>query len=109
MTIKSIFHNLKEITMRKIQVTAEMSAGNAPDKVRLEVRQGPHTLRSEEVDVVPADTAAAQPGAVSTAVAKTTFELDDGDYVAAATALVPHGTATTAIFAVPVVVRVSAG
>jgi len=78
--------------MKTVKVKAEMSDGAAPAAVRLEVTQGPHTLRS-------ADVAPDAPEA--------TFEMDDGDYVASAVSLVPHGTPVTAVFAVPDRVTVS--
>jgi hypothetical protein len=80
------------MTMKPVQVTADMGLGKAPEKVRLEVTQGPHTLRSADVDP-------ASPSAV--------FQVDDGDYVASATSLVPHGTPATAVFAVPRAVRIT--
>jgi hypothetical protein len=77
--------------MARIKVQADMSEGTPPEKVRIEVTQGPHTLRS--ADVAPGDA--------------TTFEMDDGDYVASAQSLVPHGAPATSVFAVPSAVRVT--
>lgn len=78
--------------MTTVKVEADMSDGEPPAAVRLEVTQGPHTLRSADVDPV-----------APTAV----FDVDDGDYAARAQALVPHGTPVTAVFAVPTAVRVT--
>ncbi len=78
--------------MKPVKITAEMGPGDAPEKVRIEVTQGPHTLRTADVDP-------ANPTAV--------FQVDDGDYVARAQSLVPHGTEVTAVFAVPLRVTVS--
>ena len=79
--------------MAKVKITAELSpAAPLPEAVRLEVTQGPHTLRSVDV---PADA----PEAV--------VDLDDGDYTVRATALVPHGTPAEAALAVPVRVVVT--
>lgn len=78
--------------MKTVKIEAEMSEGTPPEKVRLEVTQGAHTLRTADVD----------PGKPAAE-----FEMDDGDYVARATSLVPHGTPATAVFAVPVRVTAS--
>lgn len=71
-----------------------MTGGKPPEAVRLAVQQGPHMLRSADVD--PKNPSA-------------TFDVDEGDYVASAQSLVPHGTEATAVFAVPMAVRVSPG
>lgn len=78
--------------MKPVQVDAEMGPGKAPEKVRLEVTQGPHTLRSADVDP-------ASPSAV--------FQVDDGDYEARATSLIPVGSPVTTVFAMPRAVRVT--
>lgn len=92
--IRKFLNRVKESAMRTVKVQAEMGEGKPPEKVRLEVTQGPHTLRSADVD--PAAPAAE-------------FDLDDGDYTASAQSLVPHGAAATAVFAVPAAVRVTQG
>ena len=76
---------------KKIKIEADLSDGEKPAAVRLEVTQGANTLRSADV----------APGAAAE------FDVDDGDYEARATALVPHGTSATAVFAVPTAVRVT--
>lgn len=77
--------------MQRIKIEADMStSAQPPEAVRLEVKQGRHTLRTADVD--PAHPAAE-------------FDVDDGDYVASAQSLMPHGTAATAVFSVPMAVR----
>ncbi len=82
---------------KKLEVKATLGEGEAPAGVRLEVTQGPHTLRSADV-----------PLAAGERTASAEFDVDDGDYEARATALVPHGTPATAVFAVPERVVVTA-
>ena len=80
------------MTKQRIKAEAKLSEGAAPAGVQIDVVQG-GVLQSA---VAPAD----EPSA--------SFDLDPGDYEARATALVPHGAPATAVFAVPIAVRVTA-